>query len=81
VDGVAHVLIIPAEAINPANHKHVTGSQLVEETATLGALDEAAVEAGHPVVGDYFVDGEARGLGLSKPMVNGLLCGGYSLIS
>jgi hypothetical protein len=37
-------LIIAAEAIDPTDHKHVAGSQLVEQAATLGALDKPAVE-------------------------------------
>jgi hypothetical protein len=43
-DGVAHILIIAAEAINPTDHKRVTGPQLVEEATTLGALDKATVK-------------------------------------
>src|SRR5712671_2844148 len=43
-DGVAYVLIIAAEAINPTDHKHVTGPQLVEQAATLGALNKATME-------------------------------------
>ena len=38
-DGVARVLVIAAKAINPTDHKHVTGPQLVEQAATLGTLD------------------------------------------
>ena len=59
----------PAEAINPTDHKHVTGPELVEQAATFRALDKASVEVGHAVVGHHFVDGEARGLGLSKLVV------------
>ena len=43
-DGVAHVLIISPEAINPTDHKDVTGPQLIEQAATLGAPDKATVE-------------------------------------
>src|SRR5262249_51940028 len=43
-DGVAHVLIISAKPINPTHDKHITGPQLVEQAATLGALDKATVE-------------------------------------
>src|SRR5258707_2850030 len=79
-DGVAYVLIIAAQAINPTDHEHIAGPQLVEEAATLGALDKAAVETGHPVVGDHFVDGEARGLGVTELVLDGLLCCGYASI-
>jgi hypothetical protein len=30
--------------INPTRHRNVTGPQLVEQAATLGALDKATVE-------------------------------------
>jgi hypothetical protein len=43
-DRVAHILVVPAEAIDPTDYKHVTGSQLVEQPATLGTLDKPTVE-------------------------------------
>ena len=43
-DGVAHILVVPAKAIDPTDDKHVTGPQLVEQAATLGTLDKATVE-------------------------------------
>jgi hypothetical protein len=40
-DGVTHILVISAKAINPTDHKHIARPQLVEEPATLGTLDKA----------------------------------------
>src|SRR5215468_2079753 len=40
-DGVTHILVVPAKAIDPTDHKHITGPQLVEEAATFRALDKA----------------------------------------
>jgi len=77
-DGVAHVLIIAAEAINPTDHKHITGPQLVEQAATLGALDKASVEARHAVVSNYLVDDEACRFRVGELVFDGLLCGRYS---
>jgi hypothetical protein len=43
-DGIAHVLVTPAKAVHPTDHKHVASPQLVKQAATFGALDKATVE-------------------------------------
>jgi hypothetical protein len=43
-DGVAHVFVISAKAINPTDNNDIPEPQLVEQTAALGTLDKAGVE-------------------------------------
>jgi hypothetical protein len=72
-DGVAHVLVIAAEAVNPAHYEGIAGPEFVEEAATFRAFDQPRGDPRYPVVSEHLVDGEACGLGLGKLVLNGLL--------
>jgi hypothetical protein len=72
-----YVLIISAKAVYPPNHKHIAGSQLVEQTPTFRALDKARVQTRYAVIGDHLIYGKPCRLGVSELVLDGLLCSGY----
>ena len=58
-DGVANVVIVAAESVDPPHNERVTGPELVEQPTPFRALDEAGCDAADAVVRDYLVDDEA----------------------
>ncbi len=72
-DGVGDVGVVPAEPVDPAHHQRVAGAQQVEQASALWSLGEAGRDAGHAVVAHHLVDAEARGLGMSALVGDGLL--------
>jgi hypothetical protein len=79
-DGVAHILIITAKAINPTDHEHVTGPELVEQAATLGARDEAGVDTRHAVVRHDRINGKPCCPGMIELLFDGVSCRRYSRV-
>jgi hypothetical protein len=61
-DCVAYVFIIAAQAIDPPNHKHVAGPQLVEQAMTLGAQPDLTHQiAGRRPISGSFPPGRSGG--------------------
>ena len=72
-DGVAHVLVVPAETVHPADHERVASAQLIVEPAALGALGQPGAQTGHAVVSDHLVDVEGCCPRLGGLVLDGLL--------
>jgi hypothetical protein len=75
-DGVAYVLVVPAEPIDPSDNEGVSSAQPVVETATLRALGEPGAQTGDAVVRDDLVDDEASRARMGELVLDGLLGGG-----
>ena len=73
-DGLADVLVIPAEAINPANDEGVAATEQVEQSAPLRSFAELRAHAGYSSVRYDLVELETRLLGLGPLVFEGLFC-------
>ena len=64
-DGVAHVPVVTAKPVDPANDERVARTQDVEESATFRPIRQARADAGHSMIRDHAVELEACRLRLS----------------
>jgi hypothetical protein len=78
-DGVAYVLVVPAEPIDPSDNEGVSSAQPVVETATLRALGEPGAQTGDAVVRDDLVDDEASRARMGELVLDGLSLEAYTL--
>jgi hypothetical protein len=83
-NGLADVLVVPAEAVNPANNERVAAAEQVEQPAALGSFAELGADSGYATVRDDLVELEACLLGLGSLVFDGLLGGadaGYRTVA
>src|SRR5262249_35280472 len=75
LDGVNHILVIAAEAVDPADYARVTSTELVQQAPAALTLGEASADAGYPFVLDdvVVIDFESGSPGLVTLMSSGLI--------
>ena len=72
-DGVAHVCVVAAQPVDPADHERVAGPEQIEEPVTFWTIHEARMDARYALVGNDHIDPEAGCFGLFALMGDRLI--------